>query len=264
MAIRLRRALVGLATTAAVLALPAVASAAVTPALTVTPSTTTAGTSPATVGLDATFAGGSPNDVTFALPTGLLANASQAGGACLISSTATAACQVGTGTVTAGRRPVTVSLFLVKAPSAADVAGVAVVPGPGPTGTVLSTADVTLRSTPTIGLDIAFSNLAARAISEMNVSLTTLRLPHELPDPGGERNADGGRDQHDGTAERQRLQRAGLCAVAHGRGHQGRQRPGRRAAARDRPGRERVGQQDDHARLCARRSRPTSAPTSRA
>ena len=102
MAIRLRRALAGLATTAAVLALPAVASAAVTPALTVTPSTTTAGTSPATVGLDATFTGGSPNDVTFALPTGLLANASQAGGACLISSTATAACQVGTGTVTAG------------------------------------------------------------------------------------------------------------------------------------------------------------------
>ncbi len=81
MAIRLRRALVGLATTAAVLALPAVASAAVTPALTVTPSTTTAGTSPATVGLDATFTGGSPNDVTFALPTGLLANANQAGGA---------------------------------------------------------------------------------------------------------------------------------------------------------------------------------------
>ena len=183
MAIRLRRALVGLATTAAVLVLPAVASAAVTPALTVTPSTTTAGTSPATVGLDATFTGGSPNDVTFALPTGLLANASQAGGACLISSTPTTGCQVGTGTVTSAGAAVTVSLWLVKAPSTSDVAGVAVVQGTGPSGTVLSTADITLRSTPTLGLNVGFSSLAAMAISDMNLSLTTLRLPTSCPTP---------------------------------------------------------------------------------
>lgn len=183
MAIRLRRALVGLATTAAVLVLPAVASAAVTPALTVTPSTTTAGTSPATVGLDATFTGGSPNDVTFALPTGLLANASQAGGACLISSTPTTGCQVGTGTVTSAGAAVTVSLWLVKAPSTSDVAGVAVVQGTGPSGTVLSTADITLRSTPTLGLNVGFSSLAAMAISDMNLSLATLRLPTSCPTP---------------------------------------------------------------------------------
>ncbi len=94
MAIRLRRALVGLATTAAVLALPAVASAAVTPALTLTPSTDDRRHEPRDGGSRRyvlAFTGDSPKDVTFALPTGLLANANQAGGACLISSTPTTA-----------------------------------------------------------------------------------------------------------------------------------------------------------------------------
>ena len=92
MAIRLRRALVGLATTAAVLALPAVASAAVTPALTVTArAPRPPARAPRRWVFDATFtkAGARPNDVTFALPTGLLAMRGQAGGACLISSTPT-------------------------------------------------------------------------------------------------------------------------------------------------------------------------------
>jgi hypothetical protein len=177
-AIRLRRALVGLATTAAVLALPAVASAAVTPALTVTPSTTTAGTSPATVNFDATFSGGSPNDVSFALPSGLLANANQAGGACLISSTPTAACQVGSGTATEAGTPLPVSLYLVTAPKAGDVAGLALVQG----STTQTTADVTVRSTDG-GLNIAFSNLAAATLTELKVSFTTLRLPSSCPSP---------------------------------------------------------------------------------
>ena len=127
MAIHARRALVGLVTTAAVLALPAVAAAA--PLLTVTPSTTTAGTSPATVTFNSTFTS-APNDVTFALPAGLLANANQGGGACLAATTLTTACQVGSGTVTsvpAPQRPV--SLYLVPAPEAGDAAGVALVQG---------------------------------------------------------------------------------------------------------------------------------------
>ena len=114
--LRPRRALVGLVAVAAVLALPAAASAAITPALTVDPDQTTAGTSPATVGSDATFTGRlRPNDVSFSLPAGLLANATQAGGACLISSAPPAACQVGSGTVTAGGTPnLPVSLYLVR------------------------------------------------------------------------------------------------------------------------------------------------------
>ena len=127
MAIHARRALVGLATTAAVLALPAVAAAA--PLLTVTPSTTTAGTSPATVNFNSTFTS-APNDVTFALPAGLLANANQGGGACLAATTLTTACQVGSGTVTSGAGPAApVSLYLVPAPAAGDAAGVALVQG---------------------------------------------------------------------------------------------------------------------------------------
>jgi hypothetical protein len=177
-AIRLRRALVGLATAAAVLALPAVASAAVTPALTVTPSTTTAGTSPATVGFHATFSGGSPNDVTLALPAGLLANADQAGGACLISSTPTAACQVGSGTATENATQLSVNLYLVAAPKTGDAAGLALVQG----STTQSVADVTVRSTDG-GLNIAFSNLSPAALSDLNVSFTTLRLPTSCPTP---------------------------------------------------------------------------------
>ena len=179
MAIQARRALVGLVTTAAVLALPAAAWAA--PGLTVTPTTTTAGTSPATVNFDSTFTS-APNDVTFALPAGLLANANLQSGACLASSTPSAACQVGSGTATAAGLAVPVSEYLVKGPAAADAAGVALVQGSSPSGALLSTADVTVRSTDG-GLNIAFSNLAPLAISEINVSLTTLRMPSSCPTP---------------------------------------------------------------------------------
>jgi hypothetical protein len=181
---RARRALVGLVIVGAVLALPAVASASISPALTLTePTGTTAGASPATVGVDATFSstsGDFPNNVTFALPSGLLANANQDGGVCLLPSAPNSSCQVGSGTVTAAGTPAPVSLYLVKAPNAADVAGIALVLGNAP-GTPLGTADVTLRSTPTVGLNIAFSNLGPDAISEMNVSFTTLRLPTSCP-----------------------------------------------------------------------------------
>jgi hypothetical protein len=183
---RLRRALAGLVIAGALLALPAVASATITPGLTVSqPTGTTAGANPATVGVDATFSsttGDFPNNVTFALPSGLLANANQDGGLCLLSAAPNASCQVGAGTVTAAGNPAPVSLYLVKAPNAADVAGIALVLGSAP-GTPLSTADVTLRSTPTVGLNIAFSNLGPDAISEMNVSFTTLRLPTSCPTP---------------------------------------------------------------------------------
>ena len=174
MAIQARRALVGLVTTAAVLALPAVAAAA--PLLTVTQSTTTAGTSPATVTFNSTFTS-APNDVTFALPAGLLANANQGGGACLAATTLTTACQVGSGTVTSGAGPAApVNLYLVPAPAAGDAAGVALVQG----STTLSTAAVTVRSTDG-GLNVAFSNLSGDNITALDTSLTTLRMPSSCP-----------------------------------------------------------------------------------
>jgi len=156
------------------------------PALTLSQSTTTGGASPATVGFDTTFspsAGDSPKDITFGLPPGLLANANLANGACLASSTPNQACQVGSGTLTTGGGPVQVSLYLVKAPSAGDVGGVALVQGSSPSGPVLSTADVKLGSTPTSGLSVAFSNLPNLAISEVNLSLNQLRLPTSCPSP---------------------------------------------------------------------------------
>jgi len=185
--LRARRALVGLVTAAAVFALPTAASATITPALTLSQSTTTGGASPATVGFDTTFspnpATDSPKDITFALPPGLLANANLASGACLASSTPSTACAVGSGTLTAAGNPVPVSLYLVKAPNAGDIGGVALVEGNSPSGMQLSTADVKLGTTPTSGLSVVFSNLPNMAISEMNISLNQLRLPTSCPSP---------------------------------------------------------------------------------
>ena len=217
MAIHARRALVGLVTTAAVLALPAVAAAA--PVLAVTQSTTTAGTNPATVTFNSTFTS-APNDVTFALPAGLLANANQGGGACLASSTPNSACIVGTGSVTSGVGPAApVTLYLVAAPAAGDAAGVALVQGT----TTLSTAAVTVRSTDG-GLNVAFSNLADRRDQRSRRVVDHAAHAVVLPDHAGKRHADGGRSQHHGAAQRHRVQRSDLPAGAERVDYQGRAR----------------------------------------
>jgi hypothetical protein len=176
---RSRRALIGLATAAAAFALPAVASATITPALTLNQATTTAGTTPATMGFDAAFnpsAGDSVKDVTFQLAPGLLANANINGGACLIATSPTANCQVGTGTLTTGLGPVSVTEYLVAAPSGSGGAGGVEVVN-NATQTALATGVVT--ATPT-ALDVAFTNLSP-GISEMNFTLTDLRLPTSCP-----------------------------------------------------------------------------------
>jgi hypothetical protein len=178
--LRRRRALLGLVSAVAALAaIPAAASAAITPALTVTPASTTAGSS-TTIGFDAKFSpttGDSVKDVTLALPPGLLANENIAGGACLASpppasGTPSAACQVGTGTVTTSAFGTqNVVLYLVKAPKPTDVAGLAIYLGTTQAG---NTADVTLGAT---GLSVVLTNLPNAGISEINTSLTGLRLP---------------------------------------------------------------------------------------
>ena len=160
--------------------LPAAASASISPTLTLTqPSGTTAGSTPATVGLDAAFApstGDSVKDVTFALAPGLLANANINGGACVLANSANAACQVGTGTVTASGVGVPVTEYLVAAPTGSGAAaGVEVVSNA--TQAALATGVASLAST---GLDVAFTNLSP-GISEMNFTLTDLRLPTSCP-----------------------------------------------------------------------------------
>lgn len=99
-----RRAMTRLVVLAGTAALAPNAGAA-TPTATLDQSAGTAAGSTANLGLDLTFAptgSDSPQNMTLALPAGLIANASVDGGACLRSSTVpNPACQVGTGTVTA-------------------------------------------------------------------------------------------------------------------------------------------------------------------
>jgi hypothetical protein len=70
----------------------------------------------------------------------------------------------------------------VKAPTAADAAGAALVTGTGPGGTVEATADITLRTTPDVGLDLSFGTLPT-GLSALNFTLTGLRVPTSCPAP---------------------------------------------------------------------------------
>ncbi len=169
----------GVATVALAVTAGAASAATITPTLALSPSSGTAA-STQNLGADITFkystSGDTVKDMTLALPAGLLANASIDGGQCITSTTLTAACQVGTGSITATatvlnllgiKVPVTETLpaefDLVAPPHAGDLAGLQVLasnptnPGPGyqPLGTP---ADVTVRSSDA-GLDIAFTGL---------------------------------------------------------------------------------------------------------
>jgi hypothetical protein len=142
-----RRFLAGLAGTVGLIALIALvafapgASAAITPTLTlnqsVDTSSGTAAGSTADLGMDLMFAPtgtDSPQDLTLSLPPGLLANASIDGGACLKTATPVAACNVGSGTVTAspivlgaprGSLSIPVTFDLVAPPQPSDLADLA-------------------------------------------------------------------------------------------------------------------------------------------
>jgi len=161
--------------------LPAAASAAITPALTLNQTAgTTAGSSPA-IGFNATFAPASTTptdtvkDLKLALPPGLLANENIAGGACLASTSPTAACQIGTGSVTVAGSSIPATAYLTKAPSPSDVGGLTIVAPPLPS----VTGDITLGSG---GVTVAFSNLSA-GVSGLSTTFTNLRLPTSCPSP---------------------------------------------------------------------------------
>ena len=129
-----RRVLIGLVVGLTMAVLAPIASASVTPALTLDQSGGTQAASTVPLGMTFNFspsAGDTPKDLTIGLPPGLLANASINRGACLITQKPIAACQVGSGTVTAtalgGLLPITgqVAFDLVAPPKPGDLAGLA-------------------------------------------------------------------------------------------------------------------------------------------
>jgi hypothetical protein len=154
----------------------------------------------------------SPKDLTINLPPGLLANAAVDGGKCLTtaaSDSPTAACQAGSGTVTAqpdllvlGSLPVPVSVpvsfYLVKPPSSGDLAGLEVYTSElgeqlGSTGDVLirpsgdpngvgATIKLVLPNTLTLTLPIIGKvNAAPISITSIASTFDSLRYPTTCP-----------------------------------------------------------------------------------
>jgi hypothetical protein len=168
--------------------------------LTLSPSSATAA-STGNLGTDITFSpsgGDSAKDLTLGLPPGLLANAAIDGGACLKSATPVAACQVGSGTVTANlfggpiptALPATFDLVAPANPS--QLAGLAVlVTAPGGQPTQLGPpAAVTIRPATDpagVGLNIAFTDIPDTfdglplQLHEINGTFDGLRFPSSCP-----------------------------------------------------------------------------------
>jgi hypothetical protein len=157
------------------------ASASIAPALSLDQSAGTAAGSTTNLGLDLKFAPtgtDSPDHMTLSLPPGLLANASIDGGACLtMTDLDDAACQVGTGTVTAiaeGVVPITtpVTFDLVPPPAAGDLAGLAV----NSSGTQIgATADIKVRpSGDPAGVGITITFVLPNTLDGVPISLTEI------------------------------------------------------------------------------------------
>jgi hypothetical protein len=173
-----RRGLAGAAVIAAMAVLAPAAGASIgTPSVTLSPSSATAA-STANLGTNIAFTptgGDSVKNLTLQLPPGLIANASLDGGACLKSTTPLAACQVGSGSVTADINvapplvapPLTLSaeFTLVAPPAAGDLAGLDVLvkdPISGQYNVLGTPAAVSFRSPSDpagYGLNIAFANI---------------------------------------------------------------------------------------------------------
>lgn len=196
-----RRIALCAAVVGALAALAPAAGATINPVtVALTPATATAG-STGNLGTDITFSptgSDSVKDLTLEMPSGLLANAAINGGRCLQSATPTAACQVGSGTITANilgvvGASIPATFDLVKPPSASDLAGLQVLiqATPGSQPTALGTpAEVTIRppSDPAgVGLNIAFANIPDTfqgfplAVHEINSTFNGLRFPDTCP-----------------------------------------------------------------------------------
>src|ERR1700759_193330 len=198
-----RRVLIGLAVglTAAVLA--PVASASVTPAVTLDQSGGTRAASTVPLGMNLSFSpsgSDSPKDLTIGMPPGLLADAAINGGACLHTSTPTAACPVGSGTVSAtglGLLPVAgqVAFDLVAPPKPGDLAGLALmVTLLGQTSQLGSPGEIAVRPATDpagFGLNISFANIPdtysegpltlSIQVQSMSTTLSGVRMPASCP-----------------------------------------------------------------------------------
>ncbi|HEX3830632.1 MAG TPA: hypothetical protein VHW04_01605, partial [Solirubrobacteraceae bacterium] len=173
-----RKLLAGAAVIAAMAVLAPAAGASIgTPSVALSPSSATAA-STANLGTNIAFTptgGDSVKNLTLQLPPGLIADASIDGGACLKSSTPLAACQVGSGSVTADVNvapplvapalTLSAEFTLVAPPAAGDLAGLDVLvkdPISGQYGVLGTPAAVSFRSPSDpagYGLNIAFSNI---------------------------------------------------------------------------------------------------------
>lgn len=171
------------------------AGASITPTVSLDQSAGTAAGSTTNLTVDLKFSpssGDAPDNLTLKLPPGLLANASIDGGACLKTADLTdAACQVGSGTVTALADgfvpiPTSVTFDLVPPPGPGDLAGLAV----NSNGTQIgSTAAVRVRPSGDpdgVGVTIGFVlpntlDGVSIAVSEIKSTFDGLRYPTTCP-----------------------------------------------------------------------------------
>jgi hypothetical protein len=200
-----RRIALCVALVGAMAALAPAAGATINPVtVTLTPSSAAAG-STGNLGTDIKFSpssGDTTKDLTLQLPPGLLANAAVDNGACLKTTTPIAACQVGSGSVTAtaafvGVIPLPTSLsasfYLVAPPAKSDLGGLAVVvndPFSGQPTQLGAPAAVTIRpaSDPDgVGLNIVFTNIPnsfdnlSIQLNEIDSTFNGLRFPDTCP-----------------------------------------------------------------------------------
>jgi hypothetical protein len=177
----MRVAFAGLMAAAVAAIFPAVSAATITPRLALNQSAgTTAGSSPA-IGFDVNLtplsgAGGevggdSVRNMTISLPDGFLINLAADGGACVVASTPSPNCQIGRGVIN-GPGGRAVSMYLVAALKPSDIAGVETTIE----GRSTVVGELTLGTSPEIGLDLSYSNLAP-GITEFQFTLNSPRLP---------------------------------------------------------------------------------------
>ncbi len=175
MAIRARRALIGLATAAAVLILPASALAA-GETLTVTPASTQAGGGTSVTATLGFASGDTPKTVVTSLAPGVLGNLN-ANAACLAAQQLTAACQIGNATVSTNMVNVANNgLYLVPA-QGADAAGIEFVPAAGaPPALTNQYIGVSLNPAAPGGLNLTttFPNITGVQITGFTANFTTL------------------------------------------------------------------------------------------
>ena len=184
-----------LAAMAALALLAAPAGATITTTFTLTPSTTQAGSNP-NIATDTQISSPDDDDVrnaTVSLAPGLLANPTAAT-TCTTAqfNAAPSACpassQVGSGTVSIDS-PFAASfdakVFLLPAQSAAEAARAGLLIDPGG-AEIKATAPVTLRTSPDVGLDIAFKDLpnTAPVVGDIRVSRMQLTLNGTAPGGG--------------------------------------------------------------------------------